>query len=99
IPAFDTLTDLMQMDQSQRGTPEWHESFIRAIDIVGGFTAVDGATVLTRDHTLLAFGAKVARASVSAPAEEVMMTEPVAGVEPTIVHPRSEEHTSELQSL
>lgn len=87
IPAYDALADLLQMDQQQRSTPEWQESFHRALDIVGGFTAVDGATILTRRHTLLAFGAKVARASMSDPAEQVMMTEPVSGIDPEIVHP------------
>ena len=87
VPAYDALTYLMQMDESQRGTPEWQESFLRALDIVGGFTAVDGATIITQRHTLLAFGAKVARAIMRDPAEQVMVTEPVSGTEALIVHP------------
>ncbi|QEC52238.1 hypothetical protein EDD80_10699 [Anseongella ginsenosidimutans] len=87
IPAYEALADLLQMDEHQRGTPEWQESFLRAVDIVGGFTAVDGATILTQQHSLLAFGAKVARAAMSDPAEQVMMTEPVSGSEARIVHP------------
>ncbi|HYH57166.1 MAG TPA: hypothetical protein VD772_11170 [Anseongella sp.] len=87
IPPYCALTDLMQADQQLRSTPEWQESFLRAIDIVGGFTAVDGATVITRRHELLAFGAKVARSAMSDPAEQVMVTEPVYGAEPEIAHP------------
>lgn len=86
-PPYGALTDLMKQEQREKGTPEWQESFLRALEIVGGFTAVDGATVLTTDHQLLAFGAKVARSAMSDPAEEVMVTEPVAGAVPEIVHP------------
>lgn len=87
IPAYDALTELMQMNESERGTPKWQESFSQAMQVIGSFTAVDGATILTQQHRLLAFGAKVARATVSTPAEQVMITEPVLNVEPKIVHP------------
>lgn len=87
IPAYDALTELMQMNESERGKPKWQESFSQAMQVIGSFTAVDGATILTQQHRLLAFGAKVARATVSTPAEQVMITEPVLNVEPKIVHP------------
>lgn len=51
----------------------------KIIDAVGGYSAIDGATVITRDHRLLAFGAKVARSAESVPVGQVMLTEPVEG--------------------
>jgi len=51
----------------------------KMIDAVGGYSAIDGATVITRDHRLLAFGAKVARAPYGMPVDRILLTEPVAG--------------------
>jgi hypothetical protein len=51
----------------------------KMISAVGGYSAIDGATVITQDHRLLAFGAKVARSPHALPVERLMITEPVAG--------------------
>jgi len=51
----------------------------KMIDAVGGYSAIDGATVITEDHRLLAFGAKVARSPHALPVAQIIMTEPVAG--------------------
>ncbi|MGK6350326.1 putative sensor domain DACNV-containing protein [Parapedobacter sp. DT-150] len=51
----------------------------KMIRAVGGYSAVDGATVITQDHRLLAFGAKVARSPHSLPVTRLMITEPVEG--------------------
>ncbi|SKB25725.1 hypothetical protein SAMN05660226_00019 [Parapedobacter luteus] len=49
----------------------------KMIRAVGGYSAIDGATVITQDHCLLAFGAKVARSPHSLPVTQLMITEPV----------------------
>ncbi|HEX8327888.1 MAG TPA: hypothetical protein VF629_10130 [Hymenobacter sp.] len=59
----------------------------RNIDVVGGFTAIDGATVITQHYHLLAFGAKVARARTSTPVDNMVLTEPVVGSEAQHLHP------------
>lgn len=51
----------------------------RAIDSIAGFTAVDGATVLTRDHHLLAFGTKVSRVDGRKPVKQILYSEPTTG--------------------
>lgn len=48
----------------------------RSIDSIAGFTAVDGATVLTRDHRLLAFGTKVTRVDGRKPVKQILYSEP-----------------------
>ena len=48
---------------------------------------MDGATLLTDSYDLLAFGAKIARRRGSPPVEQVTVTEPIEGGEPSIVHP------------
>jgi DNA integrity scanning protein DisA with diadenylate cyclase activity len=54
---------------------------------VAGLTAVDGAVVLTDHYELLGFGAKIARRKGSPQVEQVMITEPVEGSRPVLVHP------------
>ncbi|SFC44223.1 hypothetical protein SAMN05421747_11146 [Parapedobacter composti] len=54
-------------------------SLRKMVDAVGGYSAIDGATVITQDHRLLAFGAKVARSPHAQPVEQLMVTEPIEG--------------------
>jgi hypothetical protein len=63
------------------------DELARAIDAVAGLTAVDGATVLTSDYQLLAFGAKVTRREGASVVEQVTVTEPIRGGRAAIVNP------------
>ena len=69
------------------GVRSWHEELARAVDAIAGLTAIDGATVLSPDYELLAFGAKVARRRGASPVEQVTLTEPVLDVPAQIVSP------------
>ncbi|UEG51621.1 hypothetical protein LLH06_11635 [Mucilaginibacter daejeonensis] len=95
-PPYTVLADLMEQDDDLKETFEWQEQLLQAIDIIGGFTAVDGATVITQQYDLLAFGAKVARSAASVPVEQIIMTEPVAGVQATRIHPAQNGGTRHL---
>lgn len=66
------------------GTPDRVRS---AVDAVAGLTAVDGATVITADHALLAFGVKIRRREGFAPVDRVVITEPVEGAEAVVAPP------------
>jgi hypothetical protein len=92
-PAYTGIRAVQRPGQSKR---KWQASLRRNIGIVGGFTAVDGATVITREYTLLAFGAKVARAKTSTPVETMVLTEPVVGSEPRNLHPAQNGGTRHL---
>jgi hypothetical protein len=65
----------------------WQEALARAVDAIAGLTAVDGATVLTTDYDVLAFGAKIARRKGSPQVEQVTVTEPIEGGIPAVVNP------------
>jgi hypothetical protein len=65
----------------------WQEALARAVDAVAGLTAVDGATVLTSDYEVLAFGAKIARRKGSPQVEQVTVTEPIEGGIAAVVNP------------
>lgn len=86
-PPYTAIDDLMKSKASAADKLEWRESLLEAIDQIGGFTAVDGATVITDKYDLLAFGAKAARAANSQPVGEIIMTEPVADGRARRVHP------------
>jgi hypothetical protein len=63
------------------------ENLSRTVDAVAGLTAVDGATLLTGDFQLLAFGAKIARRLGSPQIDQVTLTEPIQGGVAAVVHP------------
>ena len=87
VPAFAELAELIRQDPDERSRSRWQEAFERAVESIGGLTAVDGAAVLSDRYELLAFGAKIGRADGSPQVEEVVLTEPVVGSEPTVLHP------------
>ena len=87
LPSYAGITDLMALDTEERTKHFWQEALLRAIDIVGGFTAVDGATIINRSYELIAFGAKIARSAMSTPVDKIVTTEPVVDGEAEFIHP------------
>jgi len=75
-PFFSELALLMQEETQGR---RWQEALTRAVDVVAGLTAVDGATIITDKYELLAFGAKIGRRDGSPRVESVVVTEPIEG--------------------
>jgi hypothetical protein len=87
-PPFTELADLMrETNLDVRAEPAWVDAVARVVDAVAGVTAVDGASVMTEDFELLAFGAKIARRRGWPPIERVTVTEPIEGGAPEVVHP------------
>ena len=58
-----------------------------AVAAVGGLTAVDGAVLLNTRYEVLGFGAKIVRRKGSPAVEQVILTEPIQGAKPYVVHP------------
>jgi hypothetical protein len=63
----------------------WEDDVRRAVDTIAGLTAVDGATVLSDQYELLAFGTKIRRPVGSAPVERIVVTEPIIGDRAVVV--------------
>jgi hypothetical protein len=63
------------------------EAVANAIETLGGLTAVDGALVLNNRYEVYGFGAKIVRRRGSPRVEQVLMTEPIVGARPLVVHP------------
>jgi hypothetical protein len=84
-PPYRGLTELTRLIREDTQADGWQEELREAIDAVAGLTAVDGATVMTDEYELLAFGAKITRRKGSPMVEHVAVTEPIEGGEPTVV--------------
>jgi hypothetical protein len=84
---FSPLANLVRLPDDQRGGRRWREAVDRAVDAIAGVTAVDGATVLTNQYELLAFGAKITRRQGGQLVERVALTEPIQGSVPLVTHP------------
>jgi len=87
VAPFSALERLMQADESEQARRSWQDELRRAVDLIAGVTAVDGATVITDSYEMLAFGAKIVRRRGSQQLSRVMMTEPIEGSEPMIADP------------
>jgi hypothetical protein len=86
-PAFSALGDLVVRSPDERDLSAWKDAFRDAIEEVAGLTAVDGATIITDRYDLVAFGAKILRRRGAPIVEQVVVTEPIVGCSPEIVHP------------
>ena len=86
-PPFAELAALCRESSEERRRPIWQESLARTVNAVAGLTAVDGATILSAEYDVLAFGAKIARRKGSPQIEQVTTTEPVEGTVASILDP------------
>jgi hypothetical protein len=83
-PPFHGLADLMRKNKSDRARRGRADALARAVDGIAGLTAVDGATVMTGDYHLLAFGAKIVRRRKAPYVSRAIMSEPIEGSLPVI---------------
>jgi hypothetical protein len=86
-PPYADLAQLNRENPDAASRRLWQDAVDRTVAAVAGLTAVDGATVLTTDLELLAFGAKITRRKGWAQVEQVTVTEPIEGGAPVLVHP------------
>ncbi len=86
-PPFSALAELTQNRTEEKPGRRWVVALRRAVDGVAGLTAVDGATVITDQYEVLAFGAKIVRRRGSPQVTEVIVTEPIKGASAEVVEP------------
>lgn len=86
-PAFCGLSNLLRQDRKEASQIFWQTALKREVDHLAGLTAVDGATIITDEYELLAFGAKIGRAKGKDPIEELSFVEPIAGGGAVVMHP------------
>lgn len=86
-PALSALAELLRQDVDYEDRRQWEVDVRRAVDMIGGLTAVDGALVINDRYEVLAFGAKIWRPEGRPPVEKWVITEPIVGNLPVVVHP------------
>jgi len=87
VPSFSGLADLMRKDAKDKPSRRWEDALGRAVDAIAGLTAVDGATLITAEYELLAFGVKIVRRKGCSQVAQVIVTEPIEGGTPMIAEP------------
>ncbi|WP_305121123.1 putative sensor domain DACNV-containing protein [Desertivirga xinjiangensis] len=97
-PPFSGLSELVQKSEQESDKTLWQNALNREIEHMAGLTAVDGATIMTNKHELLAFGAKIQRAKGSQQIEQVITTEPIIGGEASVIHPSQNGGTRHLSA-
>ncbi|HEX7174991.1 MAG TPA: hypothetical protein VF240_06895 [Pyrinomonadaceae bacterium] len=86
-PPYSELAELIRQDPAERNKRLWQEALIDAVEAVAGLTAVDGATVISDQYEILAFGAKIGRRKGYPQVEQVVLTEPVIDGVSSVVPP------------
>lgn len=86
-PAFAELADLVRRPAGAADQADRDQAVRQAVDALAGLTAIDGATVINDGFELLAFGVKIGRRDGLPRVEQVVVTEPIEGSTPTILHP------------
>ncbi|MHA6247230.1 putative sensor domain DACNV-containing protein [Pontibacter sp. CAU 1760] len=86
-PAYSGLKDVIQLTEQVQDKGPWRSRLQQSIDGIAGLTAVDGATLISNQYELLAFGAKIGRPDKNAPVAQVCIKEPVVGGINTVMHP------------
>jgi hypothetical protein len=86
-PPFSALAQLMHSKRAENPDQHWADALRRVIEGIAGLTAVDGATVITDQYDVLAFGAKIVRREGSFQVTDVILTEPIEGNSAEVVEP------------
>jgi hypothetical protein len=97
-PAFSALSALLRQKVAEEERRPWESALRRAVDTIGGLTAVDGATVINDHYEVLAFGAKIRRKEGTAPVDKWVVTEPVVGNVGVVVQPTEHGGTRHLSA-
>jgi len=97
-PSFSALSELLQQKVDEEDRRQWESAVRRAVDTIGGLTAVDGATIINERYEVLAFGAKIRPPKGSPLVDRWVITEPIVGNLPVVVQPTEHGGTRHLSA-
>lgn len=99
-PSFSALQQLVkhEVDVHHEDRRQWESALGRAVDTIGGLTAVDGATVINEQYEVLAFGAKIRPLQTTTPVDKWVITEPIIGNVGIVVQPTEHGGTRHLSA-
>jgi len=90
FPSFGSLAHLMLEPNRENNITQWRNNLKQEVDNIGGLTAVDGATVISRDFNVFTFGAKITRKGNNDAISNIQYVEPIIGGE------AKEKHAGEI---
>jgi hypothetical protein len=97
-PSYPGIKNLMQKDSMERNHASWRSAMRNELDSIAGLTAVDGATIISDQYNLLAFGTKITRPGNSKLVEQISFYEPIIGAEPVTLNPSQSGGTRHLSA-
>jgi hypothetical protein len=97
-PPFRRLSELLRQEVVEEDRRQWESTVGRAVDTIGGLTAVDGATIINDRYEVLAYGAKIRRREGIGPVDKWVITEPIVGNVPVVVQPTEHGGTRHLSA-
>lgn len=87
-PSFTGLAELIRPSSGGETDGRLHQELLfDAVEAIAGLTAVDGATIISDEYELMAFGAKIKQRDGAAQVERTIITEPIIGNKASVVHP------------
>jgi hypothetical protein len=86
-PPYAKLANLIGHSPNLESESDWQSSVRSSVESIAGLTAVDGATVITDQYEVLAFGVKIKRAAGSESVEQMVLTQPIVGDQAAVVPP------------
>lgn len=86
-PPYTALGDVVRRRAHAGMNAPADDALRLAVEHVSGLTAVDGATIVTTDYDVRAFGAKIVRRDGAEQVDRVLVTEPIEGRTPRVVNP------------
>lgn len=97
-PAFSGLSDLILNAGTEQSDIFWKSALSREVENIGGLTAIDGATIITDKHELLAFGTKIMMSETGSRVKQMSLIRPIVGGEAVIIHPAQSGGTRHLSA-
>jgi len=98
-PSFAQLADLLKSRPTEEEDKNnWLAKLNSGVEMVAGLTAVDGATIISDQCDVMAFGAKIKRAAAQPQVEQIMLTEPIVGNRAVVVPPVQQGGTRHLSA-
>ncbi|HJZ83213.1 MAG TPA: hypothetical protein VKD91_22785 [Pyrinomonadaceae bacterium] len=98
-PSFSQLAALLKSRPTEEEDENnWLARLNSGVEMVAGLTAVDGATIISDQFDVMAFGAKIKRAAEQHQVEQIMLTEPIVGNQAVVVPPVQQGGTRHLSA-
>lgn len=98
-PSFSRLASLIKnRPADDDNETSWLAALSSGVETVAGLTAVDGATIISNEFDVVAFGATIKQASGRPQVEQIMLTEPIVGNTPVVVPPVQQGGTRHLSA-